>query len=104
MSEIKILWLDDEIDLLKPHILFLEKKGYHLTTATNGHDYIALFEDQNFDIVFLGGNMPGITSLETLAELQERKSNIPVMMITNGEEEYITDEAIGSKIGDYLIK
>src|SRR5690554_6601343 len=104
MSEIKILWVDDEIDLLKPHILFLEKKGYHVTTATNGQDAIDLFEDQNFDIVFLDENMPGITGLETLAELKERKSNIPVIMITKSEEEYIMDEAIGSKIADYLIK
>ena len=104
MTEIKILWVDDEIDLLKPHILFLEKKGYHVTTATNGSDAIDLFDDENFDIVFLDENMPGITGLETLAELKEKKSTVPVIMITKSEEEYIMDEAIGSKIADYLIK
>lgn len=104
MNEIKILWVDDEIDLLKPHILFLEKKGYLVTTATNGQDAIELFNETNFDIVFLDENMPGITGLETLSELKEKKSTTPVIMITKSEEEYIMDEAIGAKIADYLIK
>src|SRR5690554_18089 len=101
---IKILWVDDEIEFLKPHILFLEQKDYNVTTATNGQDAIELFEQEIFDIVFLDENMPGISGLETLSELKERKSNIPVIMITKSEEEYIMDEAIGSKIADYLIK
>ena len=104
MNEIKILWVDDEIDLLKPHVLFLEKKGYKVTTATNGQDAIDLFGEENFDAVFLDENMPGITGLETLAELKEKKSTIPIIMITKSEEEFIMDEAIGSKIADYLIK
>src|SRR5690606_10135310 len=104
MNEIKILWVDDEIDLLKPHIIFLEKKGYNVTTATNGQDAIELFSEQNFDVVFLDENMPGITGLETLAELKEKKSTTPIIMITKSEEEFIMDEAIGSKIADYLIK
>jgi len=101
MNEIKILWVDDEIDLLKPHIIFLEKKGYNVTTATNGQDAIELFSEQNFDVVFLDENMPGITGLETLAELKEKKSTTPIIMITKSEEEFIMDEAIGSKIADY---
>src|SRR5690606_17732787 len=80
MNEIKILWVDDEIDLLKPHILFLEKKGYQVTTATNGQDAINLFTENNFDVVFLDENMPGITGLETLAELKEKKSTTPIIM------------------------
>lgn len=101
---INILWVDDEIEFLKPHILFLEQKGYKVTTATNGQDAIELFAEERFDIVFLDENMPGISGLETLSELKEHKSNIPVIMITKSEEEYIMDEAIGSKIADYLIK
>lgn len=101
---IKILWVDDEIEYLKPHILFLEQKGYQVVTATNGQDAIDLFGQENFDIVFLDENMPGISGLETLSELKEHKSTIPVIMITKSEEEYIMDEAIGSKIADYLIK
>lgn len=101
---IKILWVDDEIEFLKPHILFLEQKGYQVITATNGQDAIDLFGQENFDIVFLDENMPGISGLETLSELKEHKSTIPVIMITKSEEEYIMDEAIGSKIADYLIK
>ena len=104
MNKIKILWVDDEIDLLKPHILFLEKKNYDVTTCNNGQDAIELFEENNYDVVFLDENMPGLSGLETLSELKEKKSSVPVIMITKSEEEYIMEEAIGSKIADYLIK
>jgi len=104
MTKIKILWVDDEIDLLKPHILFLEKKNYQITTANNGQDAIDLFDEENFDIVFLDENMPGLSGLETLSEMKEKKSTIPIIMITKSEEELIMEEAIGSKIADYLIK
>jgi CheY-like chemotaxis protein len=104
MDTIKILWVDDEIDLLKPHILFLEKKNYQVTTCNNGRDAIDVFEENNFDIVFLDENMPGMSGLETLSEMKEKKSSIPMIMITKSEEEYIMEEAIGSKIADYLIK
>ena len=104
MNEIKILWVDDEIDMLKPHILFLEKKNYNVTTCNNGQDAIDLFEKDNFDIVFLDENMPGLSGLEVLSEIKERKSSVPVIMITKSEEEYIMEEAIGAKIADYLIK
>lgn len=104
MSQIKILWVDDEIDLLKPHILFLEKKNYKVTTANNGQDAIELFDQENFDVVFLDENMPGLSGLETLSEIKEKKSNVPIIMITKSEEELIMEEAIGSKIADYLIK
>lgn len=104
MDKIKILWVDDEIDYLKPHILFLEKKNYSVTTCNNGRDAIDIFENENFDIVFLDENMPGMSGLETLSEMKEKKSAIPMIMITKSEEEYIMEEAIGSKIADYLIK
>ncbi len=104
MDQIKILWVDDEIDLLKPHILFLEKKNYNVTTCNNGRDAVDIFEEGNFDIVFLDENMPGMSGLETLSEIKEEKSSTPVIMITKSEEEYIMEEAIGSKIADYLIK
>jgi CheY-like chemotaxis protein len=104
MNEIKILWVDDEIDLLKPHILFLEKKNYNVSTCNNGRDAVDIFENENFDIVFLDENMPGMSGLETLQEMKEKKSSVPVIMITKSEEEYIMEEAIGSKIADYLIK
>lgn len=104
MDKIKILWVDDEIDLLKPHILFLEKKNYEVTTCNNGRDAIDIFDENNFDIVFLDENMPGMSGLETLSEMKEKKSSVPMIMITKSEEEYIMEEAIGSKIADYLIK
>lgn len=104
MEKIKILWVDDEIDLLKPHILFLEKKDYLVSTCNNGRDAVDMFNDGNFDIVFLDENMPGMSGLETLAEIKEKKTSTPVIMITKSEEEYIMEEAIGSKIADYLIK
>jgi CheY-like chemotaxis protein len=104
MSEIQILWVDDEIELLKPHILFLERKNYNVTTCTNGADAIDLVDKTNFDIVFLDENMPGLSGLDTLAEIKQKQTNLPVVMITKSEEEYIMEEAIGSKIADYLIK
>lgn len=104
MSTIKILWVDDEIDLLKPHILFLESKDYQVTTCKSGTEAIEKITEENFDIVFLDENMPGLTGLETLSEIKEKRANIPIVMITKSEEEYIMEEAIGSKIADYLIK
>ncbi|MCF7568671.1 bifunctional response regulator/alkaline phosphatase family protein [Sabulilitoribacter arenilitoris] len=104
MNMINILWVDDEIDLLKPHILFLEKKNYKVTTCTSGTDAIDVLDEAKFDIVFLDENMPGLTGLETLNEIKEKQDNLPVVMITKSEEEYIMEEAIGNKIADYLIK
>ncbi|MDG1730878.1 MAG: bifunctional response regulator/alkaline phosphatase family protein [Algibacter sp.] len=104
MAIIKILWVDDEIDLLKPHILFLEKKNYQVTTCNSGTEAIDIIDEENFDIVFLDENMPGLSGLETLHEIKEKKDSLPVVMITKSEEEYIMEEAIGNKIADYLIK
>ncbi|WP_026755969.1 response regulator [Sediminibacter sp. Hel_I_10] len=104
MNTINILWVDDEIDLLKPHILFLEKKQYKVTTCQSGTEALEIIDDSNFDIVFLDENMPGLTGLETLNEIKEKRANLPVVMITKSEEEYIMEEAIGNKIADYLIK
>ena len=104
MQRYKILWADDEIDLLKPHILFLNNKGYHVTPVLSGGDALEEIEKSNFDIVFLDENMPGMTGLETLAKIKSVNPNVPVVMITKSEEEHIMEEAIGSKIADYLIK
>ena len=104
MSAAKILWVDDEIQLLKPHMLFLEKKNYTVVPCTNGADAIQTIGEEQFDIVFLDENMPGLSGLETLSQIKERLPNLPVIMITKSEEEYIMEEAIGSKIADYLIK
>jgi len=104
MRKIEILWVDDEIDLLKPHILFLEQKNYTITKCTNGADAIDLVDETNFDLVFLDENMPGISGLETLSKIKQKHVNLPVVMVTKSEEEYIMEEAIGSKIADYLIK
>ncbi len=105
MDKIKILWADDEIDLLKPQLLFLEKKGYDVITVTNGHDALEEVEENNdFDVVFLDESMPGITGLETLAKIKENNPNLPVVMITKNEAETVMEEAIGAQITDYLIK
>ena len=104
MSSIHILWVDDEISFLKPHIIFLEQKNYKITPCNSGTEALEVFTEKDFDIVFLDENMPGLSGLETLTELKKQKSNIPVVMITKSEEEYIMEEAIGSKIADYLIK
>jgi CheY-like chemotaxis protein len=104
MNNINVLWVDDEIDLLKPHILFLEQKNYKVTTCKSGTEALEIIDNKKFDIVFLDENMPGLTGLETLSEIKEKNANLPVVMITKSEEEYIMEEAIGSKIADYLIK
>ena len=101
---IKILWADDEIDLLKPHIIYLEEKGYDLTSAKSGDEALDILEENKFDLIFLDENMPGLTGLETLSIIKEKYSNTPVIMITKSEEESIMEDAIGSKIADYLIK
>lgn len=100
----RILWIDDEVSILKPHILFLEQKDYHVSTASNGNDALELLKKEDFDIIFLDENMPGLTGLETLVGIKDLKPSIPVVMITKSEEESIMEDAIGSKISDYLIK
>ncbi len=104
MQETYILWADDEIDLLKPHILFLNEKGYRVKTVTNGSDALDSFRSDFFDLVFLDENMPGLTGLETLAEIKNINPDVPIVLITKNEEEYLMEDAIGSKIDDYLIK
>lgn len=104
MKREKILWVDDEIDLLKPHIYFLEQKGYEVATANNGMDALEICRDEQFDIVILDENMPGMSGLEILSVIKEEKPHLPVIMITKSEEEDLMNQAIGSKITDYLIK
>ncbi|MCC6767680.1 MAG: response regulator, partial [Bacteroidia bacterium] len=104
MEKVKILWADDEIELLKPHILFLKEKGYEVDTANSGEDALDLVKEKDYEIVFLDENMPGLSGLETLSRIKQMKSEIPVVMITKSEEEHIMEDAIGSQIADYLIK
>lgn len=104
MNKINILWADDEIDLLKPQILFLEQKGYNVIPVTNGRDAVDRCREDDPDVVFLDESMPGMSGLETLAEIKTINSNLPVVMITKNEAEDIMEEAIGSQITDYLIK
>ncbi len=100
----RILWADDEIDLLKPHILFLRNRGYELATACSGADALEMAAAEPFDLIILDENMPGLSGLETLAAIKQRMPHVPVIMITKSEEENIMDQALGSKIADYLIK
>ncbi len=100
----RVLWADDEIDLLKPHILFLQDKGYEVVPVVSGQDAIDCCKEQSFDIIFLDENMPGLTGLETLSHIKEIAPNVPVVMVTKSEEESIMNQAIGNKIADYLIK
>ena len=102
-DKITILWVDDEVDLLKPHILFLEERGYHLQTANNGVTALEILDSTPFDLVFLDENMPGLSGLETLLEIKSKQADLPVIMITKSEEESIMEEAIGSKISIILL-
>ncbi|MDX9906400.1 MAG: bifunctional response regulator/alkaline phosphatase family protein, partial [Bacteroidales bacterium] len=104
MDKIRILWVDDEIEILKPHILFLEQKGYEVETSNNGDDGLEMILNRYYDIVFLDENMPGLTGIETLERIKTRYPNLPVVMITKSEEESIMEDAIGSNIADFLIK
>lgn len=103
-KNVRILWVDDEIELLKSHIFYLKEKGFNVDTATNGQDALDMVEEIPFDIVFLDENMPGLSGLEVLNQLKNILPTVPVVMITKSEEEDIMDQAIGSRIADYLIK
>ncbi|MCK4412150.1 MAG: response regulator [Candidatus Eisenbacteria sp.] len=100
----RILWVDDEIDMLRPHMLYLEGKGYQVTPVANGHDALELVDQETFDLVLLDEMMPGMGGLTVLAAIKERQPNLPVVMITKSEEENLMDQALGRKISDYLIK
>lgn len=104
MTTDRILWVDDEIELLKPHIIFLESKGYAVDVSASGSEALEMIDGQTYDIIFLDENMPGLSGIETLERIKARQAHIPVVMITKSEEEQIMEDAIGSKIADYLIK
>ena len=104
MRKIKILWTDDEIEALKPHIFFLEEKGYDIDTCSNGIDTVDLVKQNRYDLIFLDENMPGLSGIETLKLIKEIRTDIPVVMITKSDEEDLMETAIGSEIADYLIK
>ena len=99
-----LLWIDDEIELLRAHILFLKGKGYEVDTASNGRDAIDCCRERSYDLILLDENMPGLTGLETLTLIKEVQPTVPVVMVTKSEEEDIMNQAIGAKIADYLIK
>lgn len=100
----QLLWVDDEIESLQPHILFLKQKGYHVEPCTNGEDALARVNESDFDLIFLDENMPGLSGLEVLRGIKALRPHVPVVMITKSEEEGLMEDAIGSQIADYLIK
>lgn len=104
MSKTHILWADDEIEFLKPHILLLQERGYKVKTVNNGNDAVEAFKSGPYDLVFLDENMPGLTGLETLSIIKSINPSIPAVLVTKNEEEHLMEDAIGSKIDDYLIK
>ena len=104
MTNGRLLWVDDEIDLLKPYMIFLRGKGYDVSTASNGTDAIDLCRESDFDLILLDENMPGLSGLETLAGIKEIRPAVPVVMVTKNEAEDLMNQAIGAKIADYLIK
>ena len=104
MSHVKILWVDDQIDLLKSHIIFLNEKGYQIDTCTNGNDAIEKITNNRYQAVLLDENMPGLSGIETLIQIKKIDRNLKVIMITKSEEENIMEDAIGKEISDYLIK
>lgn len=99
-----ILWIDDEIETLFPHVKYLKDKDYNVETATNGYDALDIIKESSFDLIFLDENMPGLSGLDTLLKIKEFSPSTPVVMVTKNEEEHIMEQAIGAKIADYLIK
>lgn len=104
MTTPRILWADDEIDLLRPHILFLETKGYDVTSVSNGNDAVEKVKENRYDVVLLDEQMPGMDGLQTLAEIKRSSPEVPVVMVTKSEEEHLMEEALGGQISDYLTK
>src|SRR5512133_2888165 len=104
MRTVKILWTDDEIEALKPHIIFLQEKGYEIDTCSNGNDTLDLVRQTRYDLIFLDENMPGLSGIETLRLIKDIRTDIPVIMVTKSEEEDLMETAIGAEIADYLIK
>ena len=104
MKNNKILWIDDEIDLLQSHIIFLKEKGYEISSCNNGNDALKLINENLYDIILLDENMPGISGIQILKSIKKINQNLKVIMITKSEEENIMEEAIGKEISDYLIK
>lgn len=104
MNKAHFLWVDDEIDLMKPYILYLEEKGYGTDCTTNGSDALAMCSEKHYDIVFLDEQMPGMSGLEVLNRLNTVHPYLPVVMVTRSEDEGIMEQAIGRRITDYLIK
>ena len=104
MNNGRLLWVDDEIDLLRGHIVFLEKKDYSVQTCTNGSDALDICRENKFDLILLDENMPGMSGLETLQAIKDIQPLVPVVMVTKNEAEDLMDQAIGSQIADYLLK
>ena len=100
----KILWIDDEVDLLKPHIVFLENKGYSVTPVNNVNEALELIDEQKFDLTLVDENMPGISGLEAIPMIKDKDSSLKIVMVTKSEEEHIMEQAIGSQISDYILK
>ncbi|RLC49031.1 MAG: PglZ domain-containing protein, partial [Candidatus Cloacimonadota bacterium] len=104
MKKLKILWVDDEIEHLKPFIIYLQDKGYAVKTAANGSDAIAMVVEEKFDLVLLDEMMPGLDGLSTLQEIKKISNSLPVIMVTKNEEEGLMENAIAGQIADYIIK
>jgi DNA-binding NtrC family response regulator len=104
MKKLRILWTDDEIENLRPHIYFLSERGYEVETCSNGNDAIELIKKNPYDLLLLDEHMSGLSGIETLKLIKEIRPEIPVVMVTKSEEETLMDTAIGSEIADFLIK
>ena len=100
----KILWIDDEVDLLRPHIVFLENKGYIVTPVNNVNEALEIIEKEKFELTLLDENMPGISGLEAIPMIKEKDNALKIVMVTKSEEEHIMEQAIGSQIADYILK
>ncbi len=104
VSPKRLLWVDDEIDLLRPHLLFLQGRGYHVDSVSNGDDALALLRGAAYDLVLLDEHMAGRSGIEVFDELRQLDPLVPVVMVTKSEDDHTMREAIGRRVADYLVK
>ena len=104
MASNRILWVDDEVELLEPHLLFLRQRDYQVDTASHGDDALELIRREPYDLVLLDEQMPGRRGLEVLEELRKEAPHVRVVMVTKSEEDQTMQEAIGRQVDDYLVK
>ena len=99
-----VLWVDDEAELLQPHRMLLEERGYAVELASNAEDALELLRGHSYDILLLDEQMPGRRGLDVHHEVRDIAPSLPVVMVTKSEDDTVLREALGAQVRDYLVK